>query len=628
MAERGRLDLSADDLGRFVLEAAIDLVGRIAEEPQTPRKPADEATALAARAKAFWRVGSYADGITVAEASLLLEPDQPEIRSETARAYTVLSRLQYDDPRMSKERFDRQVAEALRLSRLACQHAEQYYLAMDFKTSRFLHYSTGDLSWFFSHSHSDDQTKSAIRAHNRYARDMFRRVTETRQRQGRIDTVFLSNVLGHTMGYRSQCGETLAEYLEYRHRLVPLVQDQAPQLLKQIFEHDLPPFLREYPETLAFYQAYVNSDHPYVARAARDALPLSRSAPEERTQVEPALRTATPPAKAELEQRGSSWRATFTVVETPYEDEHGQRHTFKTQGILPVAAGVDVAWGFYGPRVVFVVPQPGKFEKIFEADNQHSFGGGCFDGRYVWLPLGGPNTRLLRIDPTEKTVFKFTRAHGLPTGHPYSAATCPLEPGKIALAATFGQQFAQRSFVAIVEAREPNIANVSVIHESREATPGDGDTSEQIRNTRLAFLPKFMLPLKDENSEVVRRIVIGRSVADPVSGNPSLLVDLPTRTASIVKAGTPSHLTQGDFTIHNGAAYWTASQKFVRLGPQDLDAVATLTSLPEQHAAVLFHHERIFFIGRGCWVTDDPSKPPEEVQANVPGIGHTCTGSS
>jgi hypothetical protein len=633
VVERTHPSPTSANIGAFVHGASAALLASIADKASdTEVDNAADAARLAKQSLEFMKIGEFEHGARLAEASLLLRPDQLDLRHSLRVTYKNLAELQYDDPRMDKQRFDRQFQKALSYAERGSRHFQIYLHAIEKPYSGNAH---GVNIWSFDrHGHSDAKIHAAIVKHGRDYREMLIDVIETKTRRGET-TGDMSNLLHPALGYYHQKDDgALKQYLIDRLRLLRIVEGVPRQ--RRYFYEKILTFGIASPdaEAFAFYESFFDApDQELIAAAKKAKADGERNMGLRPIVSIPAknLRPAAPSSKPPADVR-SDIQVRLTPTEFGYL-RNGQQTAIKFQGILSDGHDHDVAWGFHGERVVLHRQGSEPFLKIFETDNQHDFGHGCFDGKYVWLPVSGANLQLLRIDPAGGAIVKVDAEHGLPDVKfkLSSAVTAPLEPGRIVLVAAFGPHTAQRAFVAEIACNEHAPPRVRVVHEAREESldlDGRADNENRKTNTKLAYSPKFVLPLRDQTSALPTRVLIARLVPGGGGVTNSLVVHLPTGRAVISPVAAHSHILRGDVVIHEGAAYWLANSKVWRVAAKDPSQRQAIADIEEDHGAIYIEKDGILIIGAQCWFSESWSKPFRRVHSDPERFRDSWTNSS
>jgi hypothetical protein len=479
----------------------------------------------------------------------------------------------------------------------------------------------------------------------------------------------MQSLLSEALGYYHKDDDgTQKQYLTSRLPLLRLVEGTPGQ--RRYFYKEILTWGIASPDADAFavYESLFNESDPELVAAAKTA----KEEGEYRTNVRP---RPLPPMKPQVEPPVLI-RPDFSVRLTPVEFgylQDGRQTKITMQGILADERGHEIAWGNHaagnsefgvplGPRVVIHHRGGEPFRKIFEADERRAFGFGCYDGKYFWLPVSGGNrerapkgasapsgagetvAQLLRIDAADGTIVRVGVEQGLPDvqGSFNTAITAPLEPGRIALVATFGLHRAKRTFIAEIGGNANGPPRVRVVHEAREEYLGTDRRSseEQARtNPKLNYTPKFVLPFSEPGSPVSTHrpptdtVPTHLLIARTVTGNPyqdnCLVVELATGKTVITPAEAHGHLAPWDFVIRDGdvglrrddaqkhrAAYWATYKKVWRISSADLTKREAVADLVEDDGALYFTKEGILLVGRECWFTEDWSKPFRQVADN------------
>lgn len=215
------------------------------------------------------------------------------------------------------------------------------------------------------------------------------------------------------------------------------------------------------------------------------------------------------------------------------------------QGFLAAGPGADLLWGWGG--IIYLMTEKGTLRTVWKPQDHTPTGGtvtervtsSCFDGKFAWVvvnsdrnervndvPMNRHRTILLAVDPSTGTVSEVTQADGLP-GLPTGAdsnswgqstiVVAPLGPGRIAAVGVFGH----RSWVATIDRTAvPGDMPVKVIYEARTLQ------GPRTRNWRPSlgevFHPKLLAVLKSPKAGAAKLFIIRDSlyplVLDPTTG--------------------------------------------------------------------------------------------------------------
>ncbi len=324
---------------------------------------------------------------------------------------------------------------------------------------------------------------------------------------------------------------------------------------------------------------------------------------EEQPRHEPVLHaTQEWPAASmqEKQARGSQGDSHLAVSPVSFflRDGNDRRYPLSGLGIQSAGSDMDVVWGFsrwhgYGTRVVCLMHQPGKLQPIFETDNKHDFCNACFDGKYVWLPIRGRDSRVLIIDPRDGEIITLTRHQGLPRlwKPPYIVA---IESGRVLLAGNFREPEGDSACLMEIDARDRSSLKVRYLRPSLSRNGLRGHVGPKSPGRPSVFSPHAILPLREPEG-TVRKIILGCSAP----GN--LLLDLETCQGTIFASRVPSSVGNGDLVEFQGALYWTARKQLWRLGAGDLEESTSIASLPEKGRIAFDKTGRIYLFGKQIW---------------------------
>jgi hypothetical protein len=621
-----------ENIGAFVQSAAAELLSSLAvKKGDTEADDAGDAAKLAARATEFMKVGDFEQGVRLAEASLLLRPDQLELRHTARNVYKDLAGMQYDDPRMDAERFERQFQKALFFAERNLEHMRIYLAGIN---TRYSGNPEGVNIYAFDrhNGRKNPAVHAAIVKHHRDYRQMLVESIELKAKRGEPSGDMRSLLVAALGYYHQEDDGTQKEYLTKRLGLLRIVEGTPQQ--RRWFYKDILTWGIASPDadTLALYESFFDASDPELVAAAKTAKEEGEYRTGIRKRVVPAVTPEPPPlARSDISVR-------ITPVEFGYVQD-GRQAPVQFQGILADERGHEVVWGvqgssgYYGaseftgrdglrgPRVVLHHQGGDPFRKIFETDEGQNFGHGCYDGRYFWLPVSGTAGQVLRIDPADGTVERIGAEQGLPDVRSrfVAAITAPLEPGRIVLVASFGQQDVMRTFLAEIACRDSGPSRVRIVHEAREQ-PVESDRRARLEtektNPNIAYWPKFVLPLREHGSETPARVLIPRRVNGSTAQSNSLVVDLATGKAEILGAVGQSQCTRDDVAFHDGAAYWVTNNRVWQISAEYPPQQQALARVQEYHGALFFTQEGILLIGVECWFTEDWSKPFRKVPDN------------
>ncbi len=618
-------------IGAFVQKAAGELLATLSDKDgQQTDKSADGAT-LARQSQEFLTMGDLEQAAKLAEASLLLVPEQVDLRRDLADTYSKLAYVQYDDPKMDKQCLDRQFAMALSFAERGLYHLPIYLDGT--KIDRHMNNVAGsNLFSFSANRKSDENIRAAVQKHAHDTREIFVEALLTRARRGDINSFAVHGMLFHALDfYRKEDGE-LEPFMTARLKLLPIAE-KLPQLRRFIYDEILTHgILPEDPRAHAMYKTWTGSSDPLLAAAAKKALSEEenrRAAQHRRDLAMRSEKQKDPPPQPKQEGFDAlNVSVRFTPVDIDYR-EGARRVVIRLQGIQSDGRDNEVAWGFEEKRVVLQRHGAGPFRKIFEADRGHSFGDGCFDGDYVWIPVSAADAQVLKVDPATGAIIKVAAEHGLPQVKFQRAIAAPLEPGRIALVACFGPPYMLRSFVAEITSQQSAAPRVRIVHEAREdhANPDRvAFIAERKKNTNLAYSPNFVLPLRDQAASAASRLLIARTLPGP-GHDEAMIVDLRSGEATPSPAVSDTQVLHDNVVIHDNAAYWLHGHKLWRVTADKPLERKAMANIDDHFGTLHIEKDGILFIAYQCWFSGSWSQPLRRVPSNPEKLGNAHTHS-
>ncbi len=555
---------------------------------------------LAQSAKTHFVIGNYEEAVQVAEASLLLESRQPELHHLAMAAYgrccwqekkPVLEALPYyDQALVHLEQFLRQ------------KHFEKLDVAVSNSISEAFHETI-----YFTNN-ADEETKKAVYAYRRRARDMYLRVIKAKHTAGTLNSPLLGMVLSRWLFEHHLYGEPLRENLQKRLDVAPLLLNKtfAPHV-GSLVNYGLPDQMKK------------TSDYAwFLDELDRFEQPESKSVVvAERAYVQKLLAPPKPtPLPVVKPNANPNARADFELVPIVFErtDGTGANQGFQMWGLLRCGDKTDLVWGIGGSKAVYLMETKGHLRKIADIDRPQMFGHATFDGQYAWLPITGPNSQVLVINPATGWSTRFTSEDGLPAFD--FEASAEAGRGRLCLSGAFGRQTDRRAFIAVLELSDKQDKKFKIIHEATQQLLPDRPSEEQQRNLAMSFIPKFMVSRQSERDHSWR-VVIARSMPGLGSGDASLLVELPANKIELFTAGVESHIIHNNVAFLDHTAYWATRSGLRSLHVDSKDS-RPLRELPEE-GRVLLHDGRLHVVTKQWWVADDMQKPFRQLNGQVPG---------
>lgn len=602
LAVREAAGLTPETAAPFLRGAAVELVRDALTLGPAAADAGRDGAALAERAREHYAIGHYEEAVQLAEAGLLVRPDHPELRFLAMSAY---GRCCWQAKKS--------LLEAVRYGDRAAYHLERFLTdqpagTLSVAERNMISEALGDSN--YRDQGADAATRQAVQAFRRRTRDMYVRVLEHRRAQGTLDETLVRDLLPRLLIEPRQYGASLQEDLEFRRSLLPTLLDPAlRQPGRYVRDLDLYGLVESDKRTPA-YEAFVAALERHEHRAVREQARYMRAqltrwavpvpdAPSVVTKAAPAAPTG---GVAEIE---------FAPLVLKRRLASGVEEALSSFRTMPCGQGLDLVWDATGAREVYLMRRPGVLEMIHDAGPQQGFGQACYDGVFAWLPVTGPQSEVLRIDPRTGSVLRFGAADGLPGFE--TAAAAATAQGQLCLSGGFGKQLDRRAFVALLTVDQRRERRVSILHEAtRQALPGTA-SAKTASDVGQAYWPKFMLAApagsRHEGCALLARSLEGDLYT-------SLLIDARAAGVSVVDAAVDSHILLDDVDFHDGAAYWGTRRGLRSFGFDNPDG-RILCALPEE-GRVVWYNRQLHVVGKDWWTADAPTAPFRKRIARVP----------
>ncbi len=594
----------------FIRSAVRKLAVMHLEQSASEGDRAKEVAILRDRARRLFTLGRFAETAELAEACLLLDTRDSEIRKlafvsygRMARALTVKNGVYTKAPdplRLS-----------LRYSAIGIQHLEGYLrlVAPDEMPPSLsnLMSECGCFSASGIKGSGDVDLIAQLNVLSTGYKDMCIRVLEFRYANRTLTHHFMSALLGRSI--RCYAG-TLEASLGYRLRIARLLAGAKSPfhngLIGQYMQDLLDDGIHERKKEGAAYTAFLNQlkdlNHPFV----RDLVSAEERAIVQRRKAVPNRpRAAVAPRKKPKTPAPGTPHVGFDPI-----TDLALPADFKVVGLQQCGEQVDLIWGFNGPRRIYLMREKGHPEEVFVADNKHTLGQPAFDGRYVWFPVAGPERAVLLIDPRTAEVMRFTPEDGLPM---YIHGLCAaLEEGQACFVGAMDREC--RAYVATLSLGSDGARTVTVVHEAVHTFTTEMAATDYRKDPQLSFIPKFAVMGRGPDHQP--QLLIGRSLPDHGGLSASLLVRPTGPSAEVVKAAVDSHIISRDVWHEDNAIHWIARGKIKRLSVNSLDTEVVCKAPAE--GKVLFYDGRWHVVGQKWWRADKQVGPYEVLHANFP----------
>ena len=666
-----RGDLPPEDAPGSLRAAVGEVLAKVDGAAPPAVDPAAEARQLAARAEDFARLGNWPEAAGLAEASLLLAPDQPPTRRAAAEyLWKLADEAINQGHRPTPEEMTARLGFGLR----AIEHTEFYLRA-----SRFTHgtpwYAGGPTPPpFTTEIKRWEQAPEEVEL-LKAKRAMLLRVLRARLRDGVMDGYpdLLALAMPWKLGGESM-GDAWGLMLGVLREIEPL-----PGIERRIVRyvgHGYTLTNSDGPEFQEFLGKLAESPRPEAKRAVeslrtqlvRDIAGFKANLDKWAVDMEPASyialldRFADSPSRGVREMIAAQRKATidehgkvrppggpaesragpgdgpevaFRPLEFAWDAPDGESGKLKAlDGLMPAGPGADLAWAYQNQ--VFLMREEGRPRRVFHERNA-LIGRPCFDGRYAWVPVNRTNVppahpMLLVIDPASGRTWTVGAEDGLPfppLGEPpapyfRSLMVAPVAPGKACVAGWFG-----RTWLAMVSFEPGAGKSVKVFHEAREVP--DEKLADQWKGTAAAFQPSYMYTLKDgpdDDDRAARRVLIGRNPTAPNIGliEHPLLVD----PGSLKVEPARNKVWPGKVAWRDGAIFWAwptgsspagADLALYRFGFPDFERALVAPHVHvgrSQLGAVAFDGRRTHVVGDAWWTQDAPGEPFRRLRGEIP----------
>jgi len=455
-----------------------------------------EAQQLADRARSFLNLGFWDQAASLFESSLLLKPDQPEVRSSLVEvAMQTSRRLTRIRSKKSKDY----------VALIACwqrmfEHLERLTMKGDFDCSRLVR-------MVFSDSSSRDIQQ--IRDIANVPATLMRTAEQNRRREIQL-ACRLSHVYAECEDWLT-CRQCLAyakryvapkEYYDHLFEWIMRHQDRLDTqsrviLLRSTASIEYRRFCQRLLETPKLDSA--------IAKGARNVL-------AEANLNAPLTPTNSDQSVARPGNENTERELTFRPIDLHYTYKGTRRRVNTASGCLALGNGDDVFWGVPLPYLLKVTKTGQDAEFLWAPERTSGpMPPPSYDGTHLWFVHG---EQVHVVDPTTGQSWSIANEQGLPEG---ASVIVPL--GNRSAIAAGGRD---RAWLARLTVSLEGNHRVHVFHEAKEtgaaAVMHDSSTNQQSpeyenawRNPRMACKAKFGVLRESENGdESVRRVFIGR----------------------------------------------------------------------------------------------------------------------
>jgi|GEM_PF-2560170 len=588
-------------------------------EPRPPSDAKAEAKTLAERARVFRRLGNGPETLALAEASLMLDPDQTDLYADSHTALLAPIGAAFGGAWLRKE-----ADQSLRFAALymrALAHLEQFVVRGG-DTEKYTSVAGDGLFMAFHRAGRYLMVDASLPAHlkaellnlrEERRRVYLRMIPIFAKKDGERREYFLVWTVLDDLPSKERC--------ELLDKIVAATEDSLYPRARAIMYASVgghPP--ADTPEFRALMVRWAASDKKYLVQAATELtakLEEIRKHPPRPPMLDPVLSNANAPGPEAVK---------FKPITLAFEAPMPGRAHRPLMGVLALGAGADLYWSADG---LYLMKEKGQLRTVWRSPGANDWGGTGFsslayDGKLAWAAYNRANATpiLLLIDPASGNVDDASKAEGLPNPPPstrpedFTTGGSPrlmlntLEPGRACLAGSFsGRAWVG---VATLDPKSSKVA-VKVIHEARDVQ--DASDKEQWSKPDVSFLPDMIHPIRAPGEKTASHVLIGRLGGGSnhrVSEHP-LVVNLEKGTSEVVKDRVWGHGGQGCAAVGGAIHFVEATlvkertNHLVRLGFPGPKKTILAEGLSPAYSPRIVTHDGRFHI-----VLDQPKPQPPE----------------
>lgn len=492
-----QIELGPEDVVKFLRESAAKVAETQGLEA-TPFDAAREARQLNERAQQFVRLGDWSEALGLFEASLMLQPDQPEIHSEAIKA------AQGKASKYNGRRLD-ELAQAKELYRRALSHLQ--FLLDNYPPERaFEHFG---LLYFGKGNQLDDHDASSPLLKQQVKLDR-----EDRERKRRISKQLMQKLI--------EADNWTASVAPFNNLVrVMLPEDRYTEITKMILKYQDRPEIESIVHKYVLGGYTVDKMRSLEGRRFLQQLATHSEANEQVKQIARGMLDAinTDVEKQEVKSIGdpnNQTKLTFKPVELTYKSMTGDEQKLGwMDGCIPLENGIDA---FYNSKGLFVYSEAEGLSHIWQSLTNTRIQSVSYDGQYVWVAasVSRQAAQVWVFDPISKVGTQITTDDGLPLLSPADIPGTSLVSPTAALATVSKGRaiivgFIGRTWLADVRFSPDGKHQVKVFHEAKEILTNDSKDVDW-HNMDLAFQPMAVRTLsgKTESGEAKQVVMISR----------------------------------------------------------------------------------------------------------------------
>jgi hypothetical protein len=564
-------NLTESDSVAAVRGAADQMLEKVAGKSPAKADIATEARQLADRSRAFAKLGEWEEAFSLAEASLLLKPDQVDLHRDAAAAALTYADLAAPVRTPDGERRQRELEANAELLRRGLPHLEAFMLRTVISAKR-------DQIIFI---YQKPQIRPELAA-------MFLRV---------LDYKRLNKVKDETVNFTERLPETCSRtdtkdtwMTDYAYESIQRYQDPPIVPLDRTIvfivrwgapgvRNNKGPAVADVAKKLSGFK---NEMSKQCAATIQRRLAAGLMATMD-TPIENAINI---PPKPLINSDHPDLKVTpLTINDNPNNAGIDNPNIGETYGWIAAGKGIDAVWARPNDSrdkdrfayKLLVTKGRGRFTEVTDIIAEATQSPIGFDGRYIYAmaregAVNEPNNRardkdrekaaghtpphLLIVDTQAERVFHFQMTKEVPQEPLIYFSCVVLAPGKLLVVGTFGRDASNcRSWVAIVtlDGKDLAASHVTLILEASHL-PDDATKANHWKDPQAAFRCTSLSVITGEGKTAGQtRVVVGRTLlgAPPVNGNQPMLVDPDTGKVEVMQEKFPLSYQ----TVHKGTIW-------------------------------------------------------------------------
>lgn len=614
IAKRGETEIWREDTKNAHPSTAAAFLRKSLQDHLRPAKEKhamgsgknSEIRILNKRARDHFAVGFFEECAQVSEASLALDPQQPELLQLAMSAYG----------NCCKSR--KPLMEVLRYRLLALSHAEALLNLSNpshSKVAAFVSLTNSVNAAIPKHFPSLDKAsaeeRKAVIDYLHRRREMLMRVIAAKHELGQLNDAVLRITLTNWLSEHHHYGESLRDNLRKRLHIAPMLiakgVTRPESHLRDLTMFGLSDAMKSSGDFTWFLDELSRIKHPAVTRVVASGRKIAADLKSEKKMA--------PGKKPSNETSGDS-AACGKILFEPLRFSIPGNKPLWLHGLLACGNGTDILWGWSPESSVFLMKEKGVLQPLHKIAANHEIGQVCFDGRYIWMPVEGARSEILAIDSLSGSVVAFTPDDGFPNFH--FSACAPIGEGRLCFSGSFGVRSEHRAYIAVLELSAGGKKKVRIIHEAtRQKLPGESEREAEM-DASLSFVPGFMLSTPRENGGP------GEVMLKRMYHNSCLSIQPDAGKVEAFPIEQNSFLPR-QVTFQQNRAFWAAGRylKSLRAGSRNVENLREIPA--SQHGTdtrVIRHENRTHFAGDQWWLAEGEDGRFRKLTGEIPGNRH------